>query len=62
VCTSAPGGSDWNCKVCAWADVGFGLNQSGLENDEPEHPASAPTKTAAEVVMTNPLCAMAQLG
>jgi len=33
----------------------------GLKNDESVHPASAPTKTAAEVVMTNRVCAMAHL-
>ncbi len=35
-----------NCKVCNGGGDGFDVNQSGIENGEAEHPASAkPIKT-----------------
>jgi hypothetical protein len=55
--TSAPGGSDWNCNVCA--GDGFDFNQSDVEIDE--HPASATPTIAAVVVVTNLLRDMDRL-
>ncbi|MGO9846558.1 MAG: hypothetical protein ACLPKT_08150 [Methylocella sp.] len=50
--TLAPGGSDSNCKVCNGGGDGFDVNQSGMENGEPEHPASATPITAAKTGRT----------
>jgi hypothetical protein len=42
--TSAPGGSDSNCKAVGGGGDECNDIQSGMDNDEPEHPASAVAK------------------
>jgi hypothetical protein len=51
--TSAPGGWDWNSKVCSGGGEGFDDSHSGMDTEEPEQPASIDPITAAKVAMTS---------